>query len=239
MNKRILVTLMIFSTIFMICGVFALPSGANYTHIATTTASVDNPNNHSAYAGNVTELLIYGNSVTQSWQGYFGNVTGQVFLADSSKNIMYNWSVLTAVGEVLASTNSSISWSGIKCLNFTSESEINLSRLESMFGLAPTDTDGVDETFNRNDHTNFNIGSVAFTAGQCNNTKVYGPNGAATFDETLLYETNTGSVLFSSILDDNTIGFDNRAHDFEMLVLEDGHSGDTSVTPYNFYVELV
>jgi len=39
-------------------------------------------------------------------------------------------------------------------------------------------------------------------------------------------------------LEENVLGFDNRHHDFEMMVLEDGHNGNSGTTDYYFYVEL-
>ena len=45
-------------------------------------------------------------------------------------------------------------------------------------------------------------------------------------------------TVYASILKDDTAGFDSALHDFEMIVLEDGHSADESVTTYYFYEEL-
>ena len=53
-----------------------------------------------------------------------------------------------------------------------------------------------------------------------------------------MYEPQSSSVIFTSLLNENVFGFDNNPHDFEMLVLENGHLTDTSVTPYYFWVEL-
>ena len=46
-------------------------------------------------------------------------------------------------------------------------------------------------------------------------------------------------VIFASIIEEaSVLGFDDRDHDFEMLVLEDGHGTDLATTTYYFYVEL-
>ena len=42
----------------------------------------------------------------------------------------------------------------------------------------------------------------------------------------------------SALLEEDATGFDTASHDFEMLVLEDGHETDSAVTPYYFWVEL-
>ena len=58
------------------------------------------------------------------------------------------------------------------------------------------------------------------------------------FEETILYEATSGSVIFTTILDENVLGFDNAYHDFEMLVLENGHGINSGTTPYYFFLEL-
>ena len=95
------------------------PSGASVSPLAPQTAPSDSSGNNSAYAGNITYLGISGISVTQSWQGYFGNVSGAIILADNNNNAIYNWTLAEPSGEVYSSTNSSITWSSIQCFNFT------------------------------------------------------------------------------------------------------------------------
>jgi hypothetical protein len=84
------------------------PFGATVVNLSSTRATPDDATGIPALAGNVTELSISGFSITQSWQGYFGNVTGTIMLSDSSDNVMYNWSLASPEGEIYASTNSSI-----------------------------------------------------------------------------------------------------------------------------------
>ncbi|MCX6749909.1 MAG: hypothetical protein NTZ83_00460, partial [Candidatus Pacearchaeota archaeon] len=70
------------------------PFGANVNPASPSErAPPDDAHGIDAIAGNVTELSITGFSTTQSWQGYFGNITGTIQLADSGDNVMYNWSL--------------------------------------------------------------------------------------------------------------------------------------------------
>jgi len=239
----------------------ANPYGAsNISQKNTSTATPDNPLSHAAQAGNVTELNIFGYSTTLSWQGYYGNVTGTIQLADSSDSVMYNWSLASPEGEIYSSTSDSILWTNIQCFNFTatgtygddsanrggtSQYGMNLTQLESSFNINATDVDGVNETFALNTtpeaHDLFYTNSLEFEAGECPSTFVYDHTGQGVddnFEEVLLYDPEVQSVVFASILEKNLVGFDNRSHDFEMLVLEDGHGTDTSTTNYYFYVEL-
>jgi hypothetical protein len=206
----------------------------------------------------VTELNIFGYSSTQSWQGYFGNVTGVIQLANGADKVMYNWSAASPRGEIYASTNGSgIIWQNIQCLNFTakgsyagdtagggtSQNGTNLTQLETMFGITSDAVDGVDETFNLlgTGHREFYASNINFSEGKCQSTRIFADNGAGAdneFEEVLLYEPASKSVIFTTLLNENILGFDQRYHDFEMLVLENGHGSDTSTTTYYFYVEL-
>jgi hypothetical protein len=59
------------------------------------------------------------------------------------------------------------------------------------------------------------------------------------FQEVLLYERMQKRPIFTSILNETgQIGFNNETWDFQMIVADDGHNGDTATTTYYFYVEL-
>lgn len=231
--KISLVTLLVFSSIGF---VFATPNGADpVTAGASTRANPTTAQSHTAYAGNVTELEVIGLTVTQSWQGYFGNVSGAIQLADGSGDQMYNWSLSSPSGEVFASTSNSVAWTSIDCFNWATYG----SALETSFNINDS-ADGVNETFTAaNGHDAFYVGSKEFTEGQCMSTQIYDSTGTGVdnnFEEVLLHDGTT--TVFASLLEKDMSGFDGASHDFEMLVLEDGHSGDTSTTPYYFYIEL-
>jgi len=108
LNRLFLLTIVL--SIFLFALVSAVePFGANVVNLTSSRMNASAAGNTTAIAGNVTELAISGYSITQSWQGYFGNVTGTIMLADNSDNVMYNWSLASPEGEIYASTNDSIS----------------------------------------------------------------------------------------------------------------------------------
>ncbi len=231
--KKVINFILAVSLIFVLSSlVIAAPNGATVTNLSSTRASASDAGNNSAIAGNITELTISGISVTQSWQGYFGNVSGAIQLANSDDNVMYNWSLASPEGEIYASNASSVSWAGIQCYDEPN----NMTFFESMFGISTADADGLNETFNLNNHPEFFTNSKQFATGSCNSTKLYNSVGVGTFDEVLL--TDGPSLVFASLLLNDANGFDNIPHDFEMMVLEDGHGLDTNPTTYFFWVEL-
>ena len=70
--------------------------------------------------------------------------------------------------------------------------------------------------------------------------RIYGDTGAGVdteFEEVLL-KGGSNETIFASILEEDMLGFNDASHDFQMLVLEDGHGTDTATRPYYFYVEL-
>lgn len=258
-NFIIAVLAVIFCFGFFAYFVNAAPNGAGVTAGTPERASEDSAESDDAFAGNITFLDVTGNSITQTWQGYFGNVSGVIQLADSSGNTLYNWSLAEPSGEIYSSTNSSISWANIQCFNFTANATgsvgsaggtnlagTNLTGLEAMFNIGGSDVDGVDETFSftpgGDGHDAFTTASLSFSAGECLSAKTFnsaGTQGTNQFEQALLYEPTTSSVVFASILEQGTLnGFNNADNDFQMLVLEDGHGVDTSTTTYYFFVEL-
>jgi len=212
------------------------PSGASLTSISNETGSLDPAGSHSAIAGNLTEVDVASTVTTQTWQGYFGNVTGTVQLADGSDNVMYNWSLASPEGEIYASVNNSVNWVGTQCYNNTTFT----SNLELEYNIANNDVDGIDETFSLQDHDAFYVNNVLINTNTCMSTRIYGDTGAgvnAEFEEVLL-KGGSNETIFASILEENMLGFDSASHDFQMIVLEDGHNADTSTRPYYFFVEL-
>jgi hypothetical protein len=248
----------VFVIIFLPLGESIQPSGANVTEGSSSSATPDPPGSAQAQAGNVTELNLQGFSVTRSWQGYYGNVTGTITLGNSAGDVFYNWSVANPRGEVYASTNNTIQWQYAQCFNYTasgtfdddtgnaggtSQFGLNLTQLEEMFNIPEDAVDGVDETFNiigEGGHREFFTGSLQFEEGQCWSTELFdstgGPNGH--FQQALLYEPETSSLIFTSLIEQSVAGFDGNLYDFQMLVLDDGRAGNTDTTTYYFYIEL-
>jgi len=266
-NRIFLITVLL--VVLLSASVFALkPFGASVTPVTPSdSATLDNAGSDpNAIAGNITSLTISGFSVTQSWQGYFGNVTGVITLEDSAGNVLYNWSESSPEGEIFSSTNSSLEWNYIQCFNLTADGSYgndlpnaggtskfgtNAQILNTEFGLAQDDPDTVNVTFNYNGtqaqgeglvHDQFYLNNLLFTPGECGAaTHLFADSNSSedsAFQEILMYEPSTYSVVYATILDEDEFGFDNDPHDFQMIVLENGHGTDTAVDTYYFWVEL-
>lgn len=227
-----------FISMILVVGIFVSLSGfvmaingaSNVTEINSTTAGVTLADSALAIAGNVTELLISGKTTTQSWQGYFGNVSGTIELANVDGNVMYNWSAANPSGEVLASVAQNVDWTNLACFDLVTDG----AALETTYNIGTDSVDGVDETF----VATANIVTAGHSLNSCASVEIFDETGASNGDFTEVLLSDGVNPVFASILEQDALGFDNRAHDFQMLVLEDGHLGDTSTSTYYFFVEL-
>ncbi len=239
--NKLLLFVLAFAVIGLVTVSAVVPFGAEtVTEENSTRAPIADPENHSAIAGNVTELTIVATSVTQTWQGYFGNVSGTIELADSADNIMYNWSLADPEGEVYATTSGTVAWADIACFDL----DANHLAVESNFNILTDDVDGLNETFSDTiAHDEFFTNNVQFTENNCSASFIFDDSGIGVdnhFEEVLLTDQSANDqIIFVALIEEVSVdGFDGRDHDFQMLVLEDGHGTDLDTTTYFFYVEL-
>ena len=231
MRTKFLFFVFVFS-VFCLSLVIANPNGAEVTlGDSSRGSSSDVGNDTNAYAGNVTELNLYSDSVTSKWQGYYGNVSGVIKLANSNDDVMYNWSLAAPTGQVYAANSSSVTWSSIDCFNMAAD----VGDLEDFYNINSDASDGVDETFSEQSHPAFNTAGEAFAEDQCYSVSLFNNAGVGTFTQVLLADGGVRPV-FTSIISDDTEGFDGNLWDFQMIVLEDGT--DETASTYYFWVEI-
>jgi len=216
---------------------FADPVGSE-TVTTTSSSSRTAPvigESADARGGNVSQINIEALSVTQSWQGYYGQVSGEITLDDANNNTFYNWTITTVSGEVYASRQSSLSWTLVNCMN-----DSNITDEESYLGQTASDSDSVSNTFNLNAHPGFSTGARAIAANNCSSTYGYVNNATQTanWSMVLLFDYVNNETIYASIMNDSTVGFDGGTYDFQMLVGENEKSGSEGVTSYYFWVEL-
>lgn len=215
----------------------AEPYGANNVTPINSTRYISTTTPKIAYAeaGNVTQLEINATSITRSWQGFYGNISGELTLADTQGNVFYNWNLTGASGEVYASRTNTVSWSTINCSNDT---HIDLE--QAYLGQSIVDPDSVNNTYYSTAHPTFLVGTRNMSL--CRSTQAFDSTGGAGtgFWQVLLSDTNNQTVYTTMIDAVTQLGFDTRPWDFQLLVGENGQPGPnaTAVTPYYIYVEL-
>jgi len=208
-------------------------SGTTISNNVTDNGRVYTPANRTDPGGTITTFSVDAQQQDTRWKAYVGNVTGSLTLDDSNGMTIYNWSVGLAdiTGEVYSSRASSVSWSLIRCADSTT-----VANEETTLGMNSSSADTITKTFNETTHPEFVTAGETISSG-CNATATYVSDAkeeqsSATFPIVLLDdETN---LVYTTLINRNSTGFDDRSYDFQMIVAND----PTSTTTYYFYVEL-
>lgn len=206
--------------------VSALPQGATVTAGTEERATVVSPGNDTTEGGNLTQVDLDVDSMTERWAGYYGNVTGNISLGDGTDDI-YQWTWTPYdEGEVIASTaGSGISWDALENGAATD--------VDTQWGFS-SGSDQAEDAFA--DFTTFTIGDQTMTDCPAEDT-----NGAGAFKTAIVKDNTTVTaktdLLFVCPIDNDGATFNNEVHDFEMIVPTKDAIDQTE--QYYFYVELV
>ena len=274
-SHKIFLSIILFG--LMAATALAIPAGP-YTLNQTSTDRLKEfaTQSNQAIAGNVTELVIDTWSVTRSWQGYYGNVSGTIVLADQNNNTLYDWNTANPNGRVYSTRNNNPTWSAIQCASLSElsnkEAQISGTNESDRNGIYPVDAPNLTFTLSTNmgttgdlkgnnnntgqyaNYSKFWIGPVPINGtgdtGECYSTVMHNSTGWANgqqnagndpyhWREIALSDGSSNGVVYAAILETNDyIGFDNKSHDFQMIVPENGHGIDETPTTYYFFVEL-
>lgn len=213
---------------------YAAVSGATVTNLSTDAGPTRSPDSLTNARGTISTITLDALQQTNRWKAYVGNVTGTLTLDDASNNSIYQWPTGSTVGgEVYASRNSTLDFSTVAC---APQSLINSE--DSFFANTGADPSSINQTFNATDHTATTVnGQVLSTCPMTAlwvNDAAVGQTNAADFQEFLINDSNN-NLAFVSIINDDTVGFDGRSFDFQMIVPENTTG---AINPYYFYVEL-
>ena len=248
-NNRVclLIALWAAATILQLLSAVATPTGPTAVNLINSSRRelFESPKIAYAQAGNVSELIIEALTITANWQGYYGNVSGNIVLDDAEGSSMYNWNLADPQGEIYAANTTVTSFATVSCVNLASNGlsgNLNESILETNYNISTNAGDGISETFNWTYAGSFQVGTKTINAaGSCPlvYTNVNDAGQARDFPEVILGADNNATLIFTALLNQSIDGFktgSNDKYDFQMLVAENG--GNPSTTPYYFYVEL-
>jgi hypothetical protein len=253
--RKVLLTLAL--AILAISFAYALPSGPTGPIVPINSERLPTwaPQVIDAVAGNITEFNTDTSSITRTWQGYFGNVTGTIVLGDANNNTLYDWSVSNPQGEIFAVRSATVpSWSATRCAN---QAELQQEDLDLNVNTT-IDEDAVNRTFvvlgsaeaqfnfgSALGHPTFWVADSQINTNTCAVTYLYNAGiPDANFREVILSDNGAVPIIYTAFLahtfnpSAESTGFDGLTHDFQMIVGEDGHGTDIAATPYYFYLEL-
>ena len=186
--------------------------------------------------GTITTMILNGTTQNPHWKGSVGNVSGHLARQDASGYSLYAWTLSTVSGEVYVSRNGSVNWTAIDCANAT-----HVASEESAMSHNSSALDSISNTFSPPGlHPVFSTAARQFAANECNytvNTFVNSTLQNTSFYEILL--SDGPHVVYSTIIENSSLGFDVGTYDFQLIVAENGSTSSGTSTPYYFYVELV
>lgn len=211
----------------------ALPVGPTLKSNSTDSYTPKDPLMRNDSKGTVTTLDLNVTQQSYNWKAYVGNVSGRLSLQDSQNYTIYDWTYTEGEGEVYATRASSVTWSSVICANSTV-----VQTEDSNLNHASTNPDTINSTFKNNTHSAFYVGDVGFSTNECSYTAYTYVNSSASnhFQEILLYDNDKNNLIYATLIENRTSGYNNQNYDFQMLVSEDSTaSGNTA---YYFYVEL-
>lgn len=155
-------------------------------------------------------------SITEKWAGFYGTISGNINLADSSGNLFYQWTVSDVSGTKIYAANGTISdWSGLAA---ASASDMPLY-------LQPSTTDNYNNTFANNESGTFNEQEINADYVQSYNSS-----------ETGVWKTYAlkkgATLIWAGLAQNSGNSFKDGVVDYQLLIPAEG------LTTYNFYLEL-
>ncbi len=234
-NLKKILSLFASSMLIVIFAVFqagAVPTGWDPTNASNATFS-NTSGSMTARGGNITNLDFPNVlSQTSKWQGYYGNVSGEIMLGTSSTDKMYNWTLNNVAGEVYATQASTMNFSAWEDLSTRTGANIDTD-----FGFNTSDTDNATITFKYTPPT-FNVSGKQISGGANTAAKTYNGSENPIWWTIALARSSPAesNYVFVGIINDNGQAYDGTTKDFQMIVPENQATG---VDTYYFYVELV
>jgi len=187
-----------------------------------------------ARGGFITDINLDVVQRTAKWQGYYGNVSGDIRLTDSAGNIMYKWTWDVSLGgEVLATTNTSIPpWESLDTNNTAAFTEM----ITSLWGWDASQSDNATNTLNTAvTITIAGDSSLVMNATTADMLLLTGQGWRSGAIATL-NPTAKAHYVFVGLIMKGKTAFDGTTKDFQMIV----PVGDvpSATETYYFYVEL-
>ncbi|HEY9204395.1 MAG TPA: hypothetical protein VIO58_00610 [Candidatus Methanoperedens sp.] len=231
--KRIisLIASLMLIAIFTVFMAGAVPTGWTPTNVTNATFS-NTSGSMEARGGNITNVDFTNVlSQTSKWQGYYGNVTGEIMLGTTSTAKMYNWTVSTIAGEVFATQASTMNYTAWEDLGPRTGAQIDTD-----FNFLAADSDSGTNTFTRASPViNASGNMIPATANSA--ARTYNATGNITWWTIAMARSSAAesNYVFAGVISNDGEAYDGTTKDFQMIVPE---NQETGVDTYYFYVEL-
>ncbi len=229
--------------IMALFGVFLLGTGLAFALSGTTVSDeayldrwVGNATGDvTTEGGNITEVNLGSQSLTDKWAAFYGNISGSIVLTDNDSAgtyyvYMWDYNRSDAAGEVCVSTSDSVEF------NSSTDGILNseLPTLDTLFGFASSDSDSINRTMT---DESCNLTFVETTAVvNASSVSTEGSFTTCGVSETGNAPTSKGEVAFCTEIDDAGTNYKNEPAHYELMVPTNSSVDETET--YYFYAEL-
>lgn len=165
----------------------AAPTGASVTPIGNQERGQEqsSPGQVTTQGGNITTVNLSAYQITGKWAGFYGNISGDIRLADSSGNIFYRWTVSDPTGSVVYVCSGTVNdWT-----------TTNIQPLYSTDSLLPSFLKSGVDSFNVTFTLQEQFTSASLTINNVNYTYTYSNNNPGTTFKTYALKANNENVL--------------------------------------------
>ncbi|MEM4711019.1 MAG: hypothetical protein QXL18_03670 [Candidatus Woesearchaeota archaeon] len=233
---NIISTLLLIFILILESVVFAIPQGPVIVYNNTETPPIQPAASITTSGGSFTVLLLNATQQTPRWKAYVGNVTGKLVLSDSTSSSIFDWTLASVTGEVYATRSNSVDWATINCANYTT-----IINEDVFMNMSPSNPDTINKTFANKIHKSFYVGNILIQNSTCNAVATYinDTSQALTEDakfQEILLQDSSGSLIYSTLINQNTTGYNQQKYDFQLIVAENEYL--SVPTTYYMYVEL-
>ncbi|MGM5488699.1 MAG: S8 family peptidase, partial [Nanobdellota archaeon] len=180
-----------------------------------------------ALGGHRTQLNLTTIARTNLWSFLYGDVNVSVQLGNES--IAYDWGQVDATH--LLAARSEVDFNNLTCANSTHQHEEN-----TVMGLLEQPV-SLEHTFKAPEHDTIRVSNSILPMNTCNTTytTVNGTMQRSVYKEMVLYDQSATQVVYLTDIYNESHGFDAEAHDYQMIVPENGTDG----TPTTYYMYVI
>lgn len=209
--------------LIMVAAAFAQPTGFEVQSGTPVTKPFISSGTIAARGGNATTLSAVTETQTVTWQGFYGEVSGNITLGDMDDDTLYSWT---------NATNGTIYLSRKADVNFANITAVNTCTVDE--AITGTGSDRVNNTFKSSNNTQLVVGYTTIAAGTAcaMNTFVNNASQSSLFEEIIITDDGV-TPIYATQIEEDRVGFNGQAHDWQALV----PSNRTSLT-YYVYVEF-
>lgn len=199
------------------------PDGATVTPGTPETKTNATAGSVNAQGGNITPVDLAGETQTRNWQGFYGNVSGNLTLEDASGDQLFAWALAVLSGEIFASQDSSVDWTTIAGVTDCTTDET----------ITGTSNDRVNNTYTLNNSVSFDVANATITSACQAFTYVNSAPQSTDFEAVILNATNATNTVYATRINASATAFDGTTTDYQLIV----PANQTTLT-YYFYVEF-